>query len=293
MPAINTKYLYVRAPNPRWIGFLRTVTTVLAAVVTIVGAGHLAAWLSGYMAERGMSAITMKTNAALVLVMTGISVLLLSRPHVKPAFSRIGQGLATLTGLLGAITLVENITGWDLWIDQLLATEPTGALGTTGANRMGIPGSICAVLAGLSLMCQSRRTERSCRIGQLLALAICIIALLASIGYLYGAQSFYAITRLTAIAWPTAVSWLALGLGLLFARPAEGLMAQLTADDPGAVALRRWSPVLLVPVGLGWVRVSGERYGLFDAATGTALTMVLVIITLTVVAYRGSLARFI
>ena len=97
---------------------------------------------------------------------------------------------------------------------------------------------------------------------QRLALAVCLISLLSTIGFLYGAQPFYGIARYTGIAWPTAVSLLLVGLGLLCARPAEGLMAQVTADDPGGVSLRRLLPgFVLLPLLLGWLRLAGERAG--------------------------------
>jgi hypothetical protein len=70
-------------------------------------------------------------------------------------------------------------------------------------------------------------------------------------GCLYGAQGLHTISRVTGIAWPTAVSLLMLGMGLLLARPTAGLMAQVTADDPGGAKLRRWLPVLVLPVVLG------------------------------------------
>lgn len=281
---------HVRVPHPRLVRRLRVCATVLAVAITLVGAGHLVAWLSGFMAERSLSAIIMKTNAAVGLLATGISLVLLTSGKAGKWQRAVAQGLAVLSTLLGSLTLVENLTGWDLGIDQLVASEPHGALGTFGANRMGMPGSSSFLLAGLSLLHLSRPGDRNARRSQAFALGVCLIAMLASIGYLYGAQSMYTITRFTAIAWPTALSLFGLGLGLLLARSAEGFMAQLTADDPGGVALRRWPPVLLLPVALGWLRLSGERLGLFDAATGTAMTMISVIVALAWVAYRGSLA---
>jgi PAS domain S-box-containing protein len=153
---------------------------------------------------------------------------------------------------------------------------------------MGIPAAISFVLAGLALLIFSRRDGRGATAAQGLALAICFIALLGTIGYLYGAHVLYAVAHLTGIAWPTALALLTLGLGLLLARPTEGLMAQVTADDPGGANLRRWVPVMLLPAVLGWLRLAGERQGVFDAATGTAIMMIIFIVCLAVLAYAGS-----
>jgi len=277
-------------PNALWVRRLRSFTIISAAFVATVGAGHLLAWASGYMAERAFSAITMKTNAALALLAAGLALLLAAPVETGAVRLRVARSLAFLTFLIGAATVFENLTGWNLHIDELLATEPRGALATSSANRMGFPGSTSLLLAGMALLFLFHGKAGTTRVAQRLALFVCLIATFSSISYLYGAQSFYAIARFTGIAWPTAATLLALGLAILFARPTEGFVAQLTVDDPGGVALRRWPPVLLIPVALGWLRLAAERNEFVDAATGTALTMLFVIVALFFVAYRSAVA---
>jgi len=278
--------------SPGW----RTTPTagyLLAGVVAggisaLIGGGHLVAWLAGVMAQRGMHTITMKANTALCLLLLGCGVALL--PHHPGAVRRWMVRLcAALALLIGALTLTENLLGWNLGIDQLLAIEPRTGMGMTAPNRAGIPASAGITLAGAALLLLVHRGRRSIRIAQGLALSVCLIALLASIGYLYGATNLYTIVCLTGIAWPTAVALLLVGLGILGAHPAAGLMGQVTADNPGGTLLRRLLiPMILLPVGLGWVRLAGERWGWFDAALGTALMMLIFIVTFATLAYFSS-----
>ena len=65
---------HVRVPHPRLVRRLRVCATALAVAITFVGAGHLAAWLSGFMAARSLSALIMKTNASVGLIATGVLV---------------------------------------------------------------------------------------------------------------------------------------------------------------------------------------------------------------------------
>jgi len=262
----------------------------IASLAAIVGAAHLVAWTSGYMTELGLSAITMKTNAAAGLLATGVGVLLLTRTSAGRATRLAAYSLALIVAVTGLLTLLENITGVEFGIDQLLAHEPPGALGTTAPNRMGVPASTSFLLLGVALLSLGGRQRRDAVIAQSLALVVLLIASLSSIGHLYGAEPLHAVTRLTAVAWPTAVALLMLAASVLCARPAEGFMAQVTAEDPGGAALRRWPPILLLPVILGWVRINGERNGFFDPATGTALVMIIVMVALSIVAYRSSIA---
>jgi len=273
------------AGSTRWLGH---IATAMGIVVALVGAGHLWAWLSGYMAPQGISSITLKTNTALALLLLGVALIVIVPPNITLSRCWAGRVLAILPALIGFLSLSENLLGWDLRIDQLLANEPAGSLGVAAPNLMGIPAAISFVLAGLALLIFSRRDGRGATAAQGLALAICFIALLGTIGYLYGAHVLYAVAHLTGIAWPTALALLTLGLGLLLARPTEGLMAQVTADDPGGANLRRWVPVMLLPAVLGWLRLAGERQGVFDAATGTAIMMIIFIVCLAVLAYAGS-----
>ena len=110
--------------------------------------------------------------------------------------------------------------------------------------------------------------------------------MLPTIGYLYGADELYGTARYTGIAWPTAVALLALGLGVLCARPQDGLMAAVTADDPGGRTIRLLLlPMILLPLTLGWLRLAGERYGLYEAALGTAMMMLIFIVIFSALVY--------
>ena len=63
-------------------------------------------------------------------------------------------------------------------------------------------------------------------------------------------------------------------------------MAQVTASDAGGASIRRMLiPAILLPLGLGWLRLAGEREGLFDAAMGTALVMLTFVVVFTSFVY--------
>jgi signal transduction histidine kinase len=256
---------------------------------SLIGGGHLVAWLTGLMTSRGVHAVTMKTNTALCLLLAGLALVLLASPQAAAARRWAARFCAVLTLLVGVLTLSENLVGWNLHIDQLLATERPGAMGMVSPNRMGTPASISMILAGAALLVLSRRDKQWVRAAQGFGLVIGLIALLGIIGFLYSAKQLYDIARITTIAWPTALALLLLGLGLLCARPTDGLMARFTAPGPGGAMIRRLLlPMVLLPVALGWLRLAGERTGWFDAGLGTSLTMLIFIVTLsTMVFFAG------
>lgn len=143
------------------------------------------------------------------------------------------EGLLVL--VIGLVTLLENMLGWNARIDQLLAKGPLQSLGTTAPNRMGTPASAGLALFGSALLLLIGGHRRRLCLAQALAAGLCLLALLGVMGFSYGAEELYAVVRWTAIAWPTALCLFVLGAGLLCTRPTEGLMAPVTAPDSGGI----------------------------------------------------------
>jgi CheY-like chemotaxis protein len=102
------------------------------------------------------------------------------------------------------------------------------------------------------------------------------------LGYAYGVGELYGVARHIPMALPTAVAFFALGLGILCARPDQGVMAVVTSDDAGGVLARRLLPAaIVVPAASGWLRVVAERVGLVSTSVGLAIVVVLNILLFT------------
>jgi signal transduction histidine kinase/ActR/RegA family two-component response regulator len=216
--------------------------------------------------------ITIKANTAIGITAVGVALL------ISAVFRRslwLVRTLGFLAGVLGTLTLSEHLTGYDFGIDTLLFDEPAGVAGTAAPGRMGPPAAASLMALGAALVV----LKASGRIRVLtvaLPIAVIAIATLSMIGFLYGAQAMYSIPRLTGIAVQTATMFLALGAGTLALQadrePTTTLFEQSTA---GVLARRILTAAFVVPLALGWLRVTGQRMQLYDFAFGTALrTMV-------------------
>ncbi len=264
----------------------------LGAAAALTGGILFAGWivLGPAALLKWFGPIYIKTNAALGLLLAGASLVLLIPEEMRPIRRWAGHVGAAVVLLLGVLTLSQHLTGWDIGIDQLLATELPGAAAVTSPNRMGPPAAVSLLFLGLALLLMSRprrRVERAA-LHQFLALVVVLVALLPTIGYLSGADELYGIARYTGIAWPTAVVLLLLSVGVLCARPQDGLMAAVTADDPGGGIIRSLLlPLTLLPVVLGGLRLAGERQGIYEASLGSAITMLIFIIIISVLAYQA------
>jgi PAS domain S-box-containing protein len=265
-----------------------TVAVRIAGAIAItIGAFFFIAWLTGAAAAWSASGvITMKTNMALAQVLAGTALLLLSAPKLGQPQRAVAVVFSAVVLGIGALTLAEHVLRVNLGIDQLLATEQPGAAATASPNRMGPPGSTSLVLLGAGFLALGWRRRR---VAAALALAACLIVLVPAVGFLYGIGPFYSRAGVTDIAWPTVIALFALGVGLALAGGGGSDRAVLWRDDPGGVLLRTLLPgVILVPLVLGYLRVQGERRGMYGTAEGTGLFGLTLIFLFSVLLWRSA-----
>ena len=238
------------------------VYAAVGGAVTLLGwilnVPRLAAW-NGH-------GINMKANTAVCALAGGGALVALALGGPR----RLVRALASMVFVVGALTLVEHVTGLDLGIDTLLFDEAPGAPATAAPGRMGPPAatsfSVIAVVLWLA-----GGGPRMRRAASGLALIAVAIAALGTVGYAFGVSELFAVARFTGIALQTATILAALGVGSMAAVPEHGLVASLRHDDPGGVLLRRLiAPLIFLPVVLGFLRLLGERAGFYDTAFGTA-----------------------
>lgn len=163
----------------------------------------------------------------------------------------------------------------------MLFKEPLGAVATSNPGRMAPNTALNFLLIGMALLLLDVETRRGHRPAQFLILTEGLVSLLAVLGYAYGVTTFYGIATYTKMAVHTAVTFLLVCVGILFARPDRGVMAIVTSDSPGGTLLRGLMPVLILTIlVLGWLRLLGQERGFYSTAFGTALFRTLDIIIL-------------
>ena len=270
--------------------WLRHVAQGLGVLVGLLSAVVFSGWTLGIPIAGKLSGdISMKTNTALGLLLGGVGLVLLTRQPVARGRRLAGLTCAALVLLIGALTFSEHLAGWDLGIDQLLAHERPGAAGVVSPNRMGPPASLCFTLLGPALLLLGREPRRRAW-QQPLAVAVVVVTLVPLVGYLYGVDPLFGVARYTGIAWPTALALLGLGLGVLCASPDEGLMRLLTDDGAGGAAVRRLLPAaLLVPLVMGWLKLQGDRQGLWHPEMGLALRTIEVMLLFSALVFWAGL----
>ena len=264
----------------------RTAAMLVGGIGAVV---FLGGWMLGIELLKSAGAgITMKTNAALGLLLGAVSLWFVGSQsrHGRP----IGIGCAALMGLLGAATLSQHLIGWDLGIDQLLFVESAGSPATASPNRMGYNASLSFLLHSIALLLLYRSMPRGIARAQVISAAATTLAIIPIAGYAYGAEELYALARISGIALHTAVALLILGIGILTARHDVGPIGALSSDGAGGVLTRRMLvPSLLLPFLLGYLWLTGQRAGYYDTGLGAAFSATSLAVVFWIIIWRTGL----
>jgi diguanylate cyclase (GGDEF)-like protein/PAS domain S-box-containing protein len=248
----------------------------LSLLVVGVGCLVLAGWALDIAVLKSIvpGLTRMVSNTALLFVLSGASLWL----QIQRRSSRVALVCAIIVSLAGLFTLGEYLFNTDFGIDQLLFRDTSEGILYPG--RMAPSTTVAFLMIGLALMVLDGQPGNPFKESPVII--VFVISALALIGYIYGVSSLYKIGAYTSMALPTALNFVLLSIAILFARPERGLVKTVLADTPGGNILRRFLPTAIVaPILLGWIRLWGQRAGLYDTPFGLALMVLSLITTLT------------
>ena len=152
---------------------------------------------------------------------------------------------ASIVAAIGALTLVQYVSGWSLGIDQALFSEDVAAVATSHPGRMAPNTALCFLLIGISLLLVDVETKRGFRPAEAMWLAVGCIGFMALTGYLYRVPALHGpVGNLTHMALHTALAFVAVPAAGLCSRPDRGWMAMVTSEGVGGVLVRWMLPAV-------------------------------------------------
>jgi PAS domain S-box-containing protein len=271
------------------------VARVAGAIAILVGSIVLLGWLFDIeFLKQGSYAnlVTMKANTALCFVLSGMS-LWLSQARKNQQYDvgleKKENGIyawlprVSSVGLIviGSLTLLQYLFGWNLGIDELLFQDSPNAVLTTHTGRMGLNTAFNFVLLGWALeLLIYPKGDRSYWYSQIITLIAGVISLQALIGYAYDVKILYSLVpEATSMALPTTILFIVLCTGILWARADQGLMQVVTSQTYGGLlACRLLIAAIAVPLLLGWLIVQGQRAGYYDPAFSISIFAIILIV---------------
>lgn len=205
------------------------VARVCAVVVIAIGGGVLVGWALDNATLKSVfpGSVTMKVNTASGLLLCGVALTLLSCETVaKPI--RLGVATLALMAIVpGALSLGEDIFGWNLGIDQWLFRDTAVAVETSSPGRMSPSAAFCFFLEGSALAVAAMAGSQGWRRPIVSALGAAVIGIggLALFGHLSGELLNFRLWDYAGMAAHTAAGFALGGIALLALVKSEGGLA--------------------------------------------------------------------
>ena len=268
--------------DPRWrrLARVRLYCNASCLVAIVVGGLVLCGWILHIkrLQSAFLGSMSIEVNTALGLILLGMSLWLLLPDPPRRAYRYGGLFFAALAAFIGAMTLIEYIFGRDLRIDRLFLGQDT----TYSPERMSPITATTFLALGVALLLLDHEKRSGWQPSQLLSLWGAFAAIMSLSGYINGATATYRIFSYTQVAVYTALVLFTMSAAVFFARPREGIASDLTGRFSGSASARRFLPtVIIVPFLAAWIRIRGQRAGLFGTELGLALNVTTNVVTLS------------
>ena len=220
--------------------------------------------------------VVMNPTTVLLFIISSLT-LWIHQINDKHNRTRLVNLLSVFIVIIATIRLTGFNPRFDIGIDQFLFRDQL--LG----NRMAPNTALDFLLTGLSLWLLNRRIKYGFLFSQITALLALAISVLAVIGYLYVDRTLYRVATYIPMALHTAVSFLLLTTGILFASSRYGVMSVIMHTSIGGKISRILLPItLLIPILFGWLRLKAQHMGMVNLEFGTALMAISIIMVFTV-----------
>ena len=252
------------------------------ALAFVVGSAALIGWILHVhpLTTVGLGTEAVKRSTSICLLLLGVSIAF-SRIEDEPRPGRFWVAVpAAIAATVASVTLIEYGSPGTFRIGE--ATFRALGLGRLPSELMAPNTAVAILLLGGSLASSvyARSHRRWREWTQWLSLTSGFVALLAIVGYVYGAATFVGIGGYTAMAPPTALAIFGLSVGALILRDDYHARRILVSRGPGGTLARRLVPaVFLLPITLGWIRIQLQlRFAIIQTREGVALLVVLFIL---------------
>jgi PAS domain S-box-containing protein len=200
--------------------------------------------------------------------------------------ARIAGSMSALAGALGIAKLVtlRSLDGPDAWLFRA-AIDAASPVNRMAPNTALIITVLAAAIVLLDVEVRGRRP------GQILVILVLPITFTVLVGFLFGVQEFYGWGAFTPMARNTAVALSALAIAILAGRVEYGVTAVFVRSGSAGVTARRLLPAaILLPLGIGYARLVGQRRGWYGPEFGGILFSLAMSATFAILVWWTALA---
>ena len=275
------------------------VWIVLVTVTTLIGWWLHSTWLVRFPTPQAPGTLMVSTSVALLLS-AGSLWLLRNERQAIGVRRQIARALAAGIAVIGILSLVQYVLHIDAGIDWVLFRAGAPDLAMKFPGRPATATSVALLASGLALLWLDAKTPRLRHLAEALALSVTFIGMERFISFLFGETGAYAPTWqvfgqpvLQPMSPKTATCFIALSVGILYARPQRGLVGLFLERGPGGL-MARWllSAAVVLPIVFGGLGLLSIRAGLRGSyPLSLVVTTMIVLLILVVSLNARTIAR--
>jgi len=204
-----------------------------------------------------------------------LAAFILSTILLIPPKKRRGKILLSIAAVfisfIGIFTIFEYIGIFKTGNESPLSGNDLFSLFLSESNRMALLTAINFILISWVFLFLIQGSERSINSAHFIIIPVALLSYFVPVSYLLGVYSFHDIANLP-VAFNTGVAFCAVCVSIFFLKPDSLLLRGFTSANTGGMIARKLLPSLMIlPVVIGWLRIQGERSGIFGSDEGVVI----------------------
>jgi signal transduction histidine kinase len=264
--------------RPHWYslglpGNIQTVVWLCIILVLFISFLNFTGWTFDITIFKSLEGtrISMKITTALCFILSSLAIVIIqarTNANLKQWGPKIlsviiiAVSLATVVEYNGLIKAVKTIPDTHSPIMDLFISD---------GKRMSLLTAVTFMSYGAIIYLLSMNSRLTSNLAHILVFPTVLASYFIPASYVLNVYSVSEIPEIP-VALNTGISFCALSIVVLLIRPDTWLMKVFTSRNMGGMMARRLLPaLLLLPVVIGWLRIKGERAGIFESDIGVVL----------------------
>ncbi len=213
----------------------------------------------------------MKIIAALCFIFaaTALVIIRISLPAIITKI--LTRVFATFICLISLITLYVYLYSFRTGHESSLTGVPYFGFFLLPVMRMAFLTACNFLLIGCILFLLPSENSRASEIAHVLIVPVTFVSYFITVSYMLGVYALKDLNQIS-VALNSSIAFCGLCAAILMMRLDTWLLRVFTSSRTGGIIARKLLPTLMtLPVVIGWLRINGERAGLFESEEGVIL----------------------
>ena len=216
----------------------------------------------------------MRLITALCFIVSGQALIFLKSKKTGRWSLLIPKLSGTIVALIGLLTMLVYFIHMKTGRESAICNLPVLHVFLGKDTRMALITAFLFLFTGVVLVILTINSHRAVGLAHALILPVLITSYIIPVSYILGVHFMSSFLNLP-VAVNTGITFCILCMGIFFVYPDSWFMKVFRSNHAGGIMARRLLPgIVVTPLIIGWLRVYGERAGVFGSEVGIVFVAV-------------------